>query len=102
MQVCILGDTVNSAAIAPLALGCDLLSHEATFIGVRALGFSPEFLQPLSAMQGCLLTAKCHARFQLFSCCILLNGPRPFCCSMSNLPKIMFRLQCHDSWYAGF
>lgn len=30
-KVVILGDTVNSRAIAPLAAGCDVLSHEATF-----------------------------------------------------------------------
>jgi hypothetical protein len=31
-KVCLLGDTANSEAIAPLAAGCDLLSHESTFL----------------------------------------------------------------------
>jgi ribonuclease Z len=30
-KLVVLGDTCNSSAIAPLALGCDMLSHEATF-----------------------------------------------------------------------
>lgn len=30
-KVAVLGDTIDSRAIAPLALGCDVLSHEATF-----------------------------------------------------------------------
>jgi len=31
-KVVLLGDTINSNPIAPLAIGCDLLSHEATFM----------------------------------------------------------------------
>lgn len=31
-KVCLLGDTCDSRAIARLAQGCDLLSHEATFL----------------------------------------------------------------------
>lgn len=31
-KVCLLGDTSDSRAIASLARGCDLLSHEATFL----------------------------------------------------------------------
>ena len=31
MQAVVLGDTVSSKAIAPLAAGCDVLTHEATF-----------------------------------------------------------------------
>jgi hypothetical protein len=30
-KVVILGDTINSVPIGPLAAGCDVLSHEATF-----------------------------------------------------------------------
>jgi len=30
-KLVLLGDTCDSTAIAPLAIGCDLLSHEATF-----------------------------------------------------------------------
>ena len=31
-KVVILGDTISSHALAPLALGCDIISHEATFM----------------------------------------------------------------------
>lgn len=31
-KVCLLGDTCDSRAIRPLAQGCDLLSHESTFL----------------------------------------------------------------------
>lgn len=31
-KVCLLGDTCDSRAIRPLAMGCDLLSHESTFL----------------------------------------------------------------------
>ncbi|KAG1659228.1 hypothetical protein FOA52_008997 [Chlamydomonas sp. UWO 241] len=31
-KIALLGDTCNSAAIAPLALGCDVIAHEATFM----------------------------------------------------------------------
>jgi ribonuclease Z len=34
----VLGDTVNSRAIGPLAAGCDVISHEATF----AKGMEPK------------------------------------------------------------
>lgn len=45
-KVTILGDTVNSKPIAPLALGTDVLAHEATFSAVGALFFHPYFTPP--------------------------------------------------------
>lgn len=35
-KVCLLGDTSDSRAIAHLARGCDLLSHESTFLDEMA------------------------------------------------------------------
>ncbi len=34
-KVVVMGDTVSSRPMAPLAWGCDVLAHEATFMEVR-------------------------------------------------------------------
>ena len=48
----ILGDTIVSAPIAPLAHGCDIISHEATFMQGEQL--------PCAMSSDSGMSSKCH------------------------------------------
>lgn len=70
-QVVILGDTIVSAPIAPLAHGCDIISHEATFMRGEHHHRVPckcktkrWLLRPLAPEAGALLLGR------LFACAV--------------------------------
>lgn len=75
VQVVILGDTIVSAPIAPLAHGCDIISHEATFMQGEQL--------PCTMCSDSGISSKCHV-VQLRADCGLLAA-KPITCPLTEL-----------------